>query len=66
MRWTTRSPFRAPSLLRFTLLAGFALALAFALTVLPGLLTPLLSNELAGWIPGTDVVFADEAAGGGG
>ena len=54
------------SLQKRTRLAGFALALAFALTVLPGLLTPLLSNELAGWIPGTDVVFADEAAGGGG
>ena len=54
------------SLQKRSRLAGFALALAFALTVLPGLVTPLLSNELAGWIPGTDVVFADETAGGGG
>jgi hypothetical protein len=54
------------SLLRRTRLAGFALALAFALTVLPGLVAPLLSNELAGWIPGTDVVFAEESHNGGG
>jgi hypothetical protein len=54
------------SLLQRIRLVGFALTLAFALTVLPGLVAPLLSNELAGWIPGTDVVFAEDAHDGGG
>ena len=54
------------SLLRRTRLAGFALALALGLTVLPGLVTSFVGDELASWIPSTSVVFADEAENGGG
>jgi len=54
------------SLVRRPRLAGLALVLALALTVLPGLIAPLVSNELASWLPGTDVVFADEPQDGSG
>ena len=54
------------SLQKRTRLAGFALALAFALTVLPGLVAPLVGDELASWLPVPAEVSADEAQGGGG
>ncbi len=54
------------SLIQRARLTGFALALAFGLTVLPGLMAPLLGDELASWLPGTDVVLANEPSGGGG
>lgn len=54
------------SLLRRTRLTGFTLLLALGLTVLPGLVTPLLGDELASWLPGTDVVLADGSQGSGG
>lgn len=49
-----------------TRLAGFALLLAFALTVLPGLLVPFVGDELASRLPIPTEAFADEAEGGGG
>lgn len=45
---------------------GLALALALGLTILSGVVTPMLSDELASVLPGVDVVLADEPAGGGG
>jgi hypothetical protein len=53
-------------LLKHTRLAGIALVLTLGLTVLPGLVTPLLGDELASWLPGTDVVLADGSQGSGG
>jgi hypothetical protein len=53
-------------LLKRTRLAGIALVLTLGLTVLPGLVTPLLGDELASWLPGTDVVLADGSQGSGG
>ena len=54
------------SLQKRTRLTGFALALAFALTVLPGLVAPFVGDELASWLPVPTEAFADEAEGGGG
>lgn len=54
------------SLIRRRRLAGLALALALALTILPRLVAPLVSNELASWLPGTTEVLADESADGSG
>lgn len=43
-----------------------ALCLVVGLTVLPAITAPLIGDELANWIPGVDVVLADESAGAGG
>ena len=53
-------------LLKRSRLAGFVLVLALGLTILPGLVAPLLGDELASWLPGTDVVLADNDQGSGG
>ena len=47
-------------------MAALALALALGLTVLPSLVAPMLGNELASILPGTDVVLADSNQGSGG
>lgn len=54
------------SLLRNTRRTSIALAIAFALAILPGLVAPLISDELANTLPGVTRVFADESAGHGG
>ncbi len=54
------------SLLQRARLTGFALALDLGLTVLPGLVSPLLSDELANALPGVDVVLADNSQTSGG
>lgn len=54
------------SLLRNTRRTGIALAIAFALAALPGLIAPLVSDELADVLPGVTEVSADESAGHGG
>ena len=43
-----------------------ALALAIGLMILPMITVPLAGDELANWVPGTDIVFANESHGGGG
>ena len=53
-------------LLRRTRLTGLALALALGLTVLPGLVAPLLGAELANVLPGVNVALADNDQGSGG
>ena len=40
------------------------LSLALALTVLPSLVAPLLSSEVADLLPNVDVILADEPEGG--
>ena len=54
------------SLIRHTRLATFALILALSLTILPGLISPLVSDEFADWLPGTTEVLADDAEDGNG
>ncbi len=43
-----------------------AMSLMFGLTVLPGLVEPLIGPDLASQISGVDVVLAGEPQGGGG
>jgi hypothetical protein len=42
------------------------LCLVVGLMILPAITAPLVGDELASWIPGVDVVLAEDSAGGGG
>ncbi len=50
------------SLLTHSRLTGLALALALGLTMVPGLVAPLLTD----WLPGVDIALADHSQGSGG
>ncbi len=54
------------SLLTHSRLTGLALALALGLTMVPGLIAPLLTDEFADWLPGVDIALADHSQGSGG
>ncbi len=43
-----------------------ALCLVVGLTILPAITTPLVGDELSNWIPGVNIVLADESEGGSG
>jgi hypothetical protein len=53
------------SLLQRSRRTGMILALAFGLAVLSAIVTPLLADQVS-FLPGTDVVLANETQGGGG
>jgi hypothetical protein len=45
---------------------AIALAIVFSLTILSAVAQPLVSDELANWLPGPATVLADESSNGGG
>jgi hypothetical protein len=54
------------SVLQRTRRIGIALALAFGLAVLPGIIVPLMGDELVNVLPGITEVSAEETQGSGG
>lgn len=54
------------SLVQYSRRKAIMLALAFGLAVLPGIISPVLSDDMANVLPGVTNVFADDTELGGG
>ena len=54
------------SLQQYSRRLWLALCLVISLMILPVIFAPVIGDELANQVPGTDVVFANESHGGGG
>ena len=54
------------SLQQHTRRLWLAMVLVIGLMILPAIFAPVIGDELANQVPGTDIVFANESHGGGG